>query len=53
MNIQGKTFLISGGASGWVPRPHALSNFVRTLEINLVGTFNMIRLDGAIRMAAK
>lgn len=32
---------------------HPLDVFAKTIGVNLVGTFNMIRLDGAIRMQPK
>ncbi len=33
--------------------PHPLDSFAKVVQVNLVGTFNVIRLDGAIRMAPK
>lgn len=33
--------------------PHRLDSFARAVSINLVGSFNMIRLDGAIRLLPK
>ena len=32
---------------------HALAQFAKVINNNLVGSFNMIRLDGAIRLAPK
>src|SRR6267143_4268237 len=55
MRLDGKTVVVSGGASGigvaervlGREGPQPLANFSRVIQVNLVGTFNVIRLAAA------